>query len=361
MGLQRMVMMLVALLAIAGCNRSTAAPVTHDPFGPPHVRGVAYHGMWSMRDAADRGRILDTIKASGVPWVRMDVAWNTLQPNGPGSYDEAAIADIDQRLAEVSDRGLKTLVMFWWAPPWSSGTTVQSGVPANAQDYASAAAWLVQRWPTQIAAMQVWNEPNLPEFYDNPDPASYARLLAATYPRVKAVRPDLTVVAAAPSGLDLRWYEGLLNAPVQGTFDVLGAHPYPRVGDMSPQECARIADSGCDMDAFISFLDDQGLSEMPVWVTEFGWSTHGDFPGMQLWQRGVTEEEQASYTAGMLAWFSELPQVQAAFVYRDEDFVNSDPHRNGFGILRADGSPKPVYEVLTCATASACGDVAAGR
>jgi hypothetical protein len=310
--------------------------------------------MWASRDAAARAAILDQLAASGIGWVRMDVAWKDLQPDAPGEFDPEGVAELDRRLGEIADRGLKTLVMFWWAPSWSSGTTEQSGIPANPQDYAAVAGWLVERWPSEIAALQVWNEPNLPEFFADQDPAAYARLIAAAYPRVKSVRPDLTVVTAAPSGVDMEWYAGFLDAPVTGTFDAVGAHPYPVTGDLGPQECAGSPESGCDIDRLVSFLDDRGLSETPIWVTEFGWSTHPGFPAMEAWQRGVDEEQQAQYTAAMLALFSRIPQIEAAFIYRDRDFTDSDPHRNGFGILRADNSPKPVYTVLTCPTTEAC-------
>jgi hypothetical protein len=71
-------------------------------------------------------------------------------------------------------------------------------VPGDPQEYARAARWLVGRWPSEIAALQVWNEPNLPEFFADPDPAVYTRLLAAAYSQVKGMRPDVTVVTLHP-------------------------------------------------------------------------------------------------------------------------------------------------------------------
>ena len=355
MGLRRAGLLLACLLIACGCGpTSRTPPATPVAFGPPLIRGVAYHGMWTNRGPAERALILDQIAASGVGWVRMDVAWKDLQPDGPDSFDPQGVAELDVRLKEIRDRGLKTLVMFWWAPAWSSGHSDQSGVPVNPQDYAMAARWLVSRWPSEIAALQVWNEPNLPEFFADQDPTAYARLLSAAYPRVKSVRPDLTVVTAAPSGLDLAWYRGFLGGTAAtAPYDAIGVHPYPTVGDLSVEECDA-PDSGCNIGLFLSMLEGRGLPETPIWVTEFGWSTHTGFRGMQAWQRGVTEEEQAQYTAAMLAAFSSVPQIEAAFIYRDQDFAGADPHWNGFGVLRTDSSTKPVYKVLTCSTFDAC-------
>ena len=142
------------------------------------------------------------------------------------------------------------------------------------------------------------------------------------------------------------------------SFDALGAHPYPVRADASPAQCRLSADSGCDMSWLAGFLARRGESERPIWVTEFGWSVHPNSPDTPGWQRGVTLDEQAAYTAQMLAQFATIRQVEAAFVYRDRDFLDSDIHSNGWGILGYDNRPKPVYDVITCSSASRCRELA---
>lgn len=101
-----------------------------------------------------------------------------------------------------------------------------------------------------------------------------------------------------------------------------------------------------------------GDGTTPVWVTEFGWSTHPNVDGLQPWERGVTERQQSRYTAEMMAYLERLPQVGAAFVYRDRDFTSGNLHQDGFGILREDNTRKPVYDVLTCSPAARCLEMA---
>lgn len=315
--------------------------------------------MWTSRSAEDRAAILDATAAAGIPWVRMDVGWQNLQPTSADSYDPDAVAELDTRLQEIADRGLSALVMFWWAPQWSSGTPDKRGVPADPNDYARAAAWMVQQWPDQISALQVWNEPNLPEFFESTSASAYAELLKATYPLVKQARPDLPVVTAGPANLDPQWYADFYDSDVIGSFDALGAHPYPRVGDLPPSECLLAENTGCNLNWLVDYKAERGDASSPIWVTEFGYSTHDDLPELQPWQRGVTEQEQAQYTAEMMAYFTTIPEVAAAFLYRDRDFDDADAHQNGFGILRLDNSPKPVYAVLTCSPTSRCEELAA--
>ena len=357
----RAVIAVVLALLVTACAGQSGTPRTFEVtpiIGSPQIRGVAYHGMWTSRTDADRAAILDAIAASGVGWVRLDVGWGTLQPDPQGGFTGEGVEQLDTRLREISERGLSTLVMLWWAPAWSSGTEDKRGVPANPQDYATAAAWMVQRWPAQIAALQVWNEPNLPDFFAGQSAADYVQLLRATYPAVKAVRPDLTVVSAAPANLNAAWYEEFFDAGGRGFYDALGAHPYPVVGDLPPDECAYRVDSGCNLDWLVRYKARRGDPDSPIWVTEFGYSVHPDDATLPAWQAGVSEQEQARYTAGMLAYFASISQVAAAFVYRDRDFTDVDVHQNGFGILRADNTAKPVYTVLTCSPATACADLA---
>ena len=358
----RAVIAVFTLLLVAACGPQPGGPHTYavTPIvGSPQIRGVAYHGMWISRSDADRAAILDAIAASGVGWVRLDVGWSTLQPDPQAGFTGVGVEQLDVRLREISERGLSALVMLWWAPAWSSGTDDKRGLPADPKDYAAAAAWMVQRWPEQIAALQVWNEPNLPEFFAGTSALDYARLLKATYPAVKGVRPDLTVVSAAPANLDAAWYEDFFDAGAVGSYDALGAHPYPVVGDLPADQCAVRVDSGCNLDWLVRYKAINGDPNSPIWVTEFGYSVHADDPRLPAWQAGVTEQQQAEYTADMLAYFGSLPSIEAAYVYRDRDFDDVDVHQDGFGILRSDNTTKPVYSVLTCSPATRCAELAA--
>jgi hypothetical protein len=318
------------------------------------IRGIAYHGMWTNRDARQRAQILDSLHNTGINWVRMDVAWASLQPDGPGEFDPAGIAQLDQRVAEISQRGLRALIMFWWGPQWSTGTKDKSGVPSNPDDYADAVAWVAQRYSTEISAIEIWNEPDLTGFFASADPLDYAELLKASYARVKQVAPDMTVVAAAPTYLQSEWYESLYAAGAKGHFDALGAHPYPRIGDRPPKVC-RKADSGCDIASLVSLMSRHGDSNTPIWVTEFGWSTHADRRASASWERGVNLRQQARYTAGMLEYLRSFPQVDAAFTYRDQDFKGHGRHQNNFGLLDRDGQPKPAHLVMACVSPRLCG------
>ena len=62
-------------------------PTFTAPTDSPPIVGVNYHGLWDDMTAQRRGAVLDALAATGASWVRLDVSWSMLQPNGPDSYD----------------------------------------------------------------------------------------------------------------------------------------------------------------------------------------------------------------------------------------------------------------------------------
>ncbi len=85
---------------------------------------------------------------------------------------------------------------------------------------------------------------------------------------------------------------------------------------------------------------------LPLWLTEFGWSTNtGAY--------GVTEAKQAEYLEAAFAKLAEWPYVEVAFWYtfRNVFFRGEDPAdwEANTGVLRVDFSPKPAFAALRAA------------
>lgn len=334
-------------------------PVFSPPMQTLPVQGVVYHGMWNDYTDAQRTQVLDTYADAGVGWVRLDVAWEMIQPS-PDSFDEAGAAKIERRLDEIHARGMKTLLMFWWAPEWSSGSAQKNGIPGDPQDYATAVAWATQRWQDKVAAIEIWNEPDLPEYFASADPADYAELLKAAYPAIKSAAPDITVVAGAPTGVNTDWYRQLYEAGAGGSFDALGVHPYVGQSDQPADACVEQYRRyyPCNLKQLVELMAANGDAATPIWATEYGWSTHDNssYPqGAENWQRGVTLQQQADYILQMQGYLSQFPQVQASFVYRDRDGASDDAQLNNYGLLFRRLDPKPGYYALKCAASGVCG------
>src|SRR4029453_3587532 len=137
-------------------------------------------------------------------------------------------------------------------PDWAGGSPARVS-PADLEDY----AYHVVRYAQgALAYFELFNEQNLQsEWGGPPDPAAYARLMAAAYRGAKRADPAIPVVNGGPAqrtggrggrpgecgggGLgDVEWLAGFLRAGGAGSIDALGVHAY--LGSFDPS-----ADAAC--------------------------------------------------------------------------------------------------------------------
>jgi beta-xylosidase len=338
-----------AATVVALAGTALVTPAAHAATsGDVPAAGVVFHGMWSSYSDAQRAEVLDKMAAAHVGWVRLDVSWAMLQPNGPDSYDAWGVSFIDRVLGMITARGIKPLVMLWMTPDWANGGKGARVAPTNPADYARAAEWAARRWANEVPAWEVWNEPNLDGFFAGADPVAYTKLLRAAYPAFHRGNPDVQVLFGAPSYNDTPWLTKAYAAGAHGSFDVMATHPYMGKADAAPET----ADDGSiwmldHVAAVHDLMTAHGDGNKPVWFTEVGWSTHANWSGVQNWERGVSEATQAEYTVRTLKHVAaKFPYVDKIFFYTDRDDDSGRPHVDNFGMFRRDGSAKPVVAAL---------------
>ena len=333
---------------------------------------MVYQGTWNIMSATQRGQVLDDLARSGVGWVTLDLGWRSLQPTSRGSYSMGDVAEWDRQVTEVRSRGLKVLALFQGAPKWASGTSSKNGRPKDPKAYADAAAWLAKRYngstvsPTlRIDAIQLWNEPNLPDFWAatpaSTRVSSFANLVKVAGPAVRRANPNMKVVAGGLTSVDTKWYsEFVKTSGVIGTYDALGVHPYQSPGDAAPE--AYDASWGQYYMRHLSVLDSLMTSKKDpakIWATEFGWSTHGNTSSTPGYARGVSEAQQSDYLLRSMPVLAATKRVQAAFWYAAVTTSNGsaqyDVQYDNYALLRKDYSRKPAYYALKCAASGVCG------
>jgi polysaccharide biosynthesis protein PslG len=310
----------------------------------PQYRGVQLHSLWWESSEADMQRELDLARQLGANAVRVDVAWGNIEWDGKGRHSNWYVAKLDRFMHGASARGMKVIAALWSTPCWASsapdslkqgcangwwGRGVASYPPQNAGDYGDIARWTTSRYGTKLAALEVWNEPNLENrfFLRSADPAgAYTTLLRAAYSQAKAGNPSVPVLAGALAGTDRSFLAALYARGMRGSYDGLAVHPYadPTWSGLSSFRAVQRA-AGDDA---------------PLWATEFGWST-----STTGW--GVNEAAQANHLRQSIAGLDQLPYVQAASVYnlRDKGTVQASMENN-FGLVRRDFSPKPAYRAV---------------
>ena len=270
--------------------------------------------------------------------------------------------DFVVRAAEHYD--LDLIVRLDGLPAWAAEE-------AAADDYATFAGTVAQRYRGQIKGYIVRNEPNLAREWGGrpPDPAAYTELLRRAYEAIKAADPEATVVSAglAPTNHqdaeamdDRAFLEAMYQAGAGAYFDALGAHPY---GFAYPPDDPRGAHDGLNLARLLDLreiMEAHGDGDKPIWVTELGWTTVGVGEGSWL---TVTPQQQADYLTD--TWRRarrEWPWVQVFTVWNlsqgpRPDGSTSSPQRPveglpptdemaGYSLLDESGEPKPAYHAL---------------
>jgi hypothetical protein len=313
-------------------------------------RGAQVHSLWASETSQQMTQDLDGVKQAGANVVRLDVAWATLDSSGPGQLTAWYSQKLAQFMAGARQRNLKVIAILFTTPCWASSAPASlkqncqgdwwgRGVgwypPTNDQDYAVFVKYMTSTYGSDLAAAEIWNEPDESYYWVSSNPASdYAQLLKAAYPAAKAGNSSVPVIAGAMSGFDADFLADLYQDGIQGSYDGISIHSYC---DTSAPNAADSGGSRYEFEAGLHGLHAMQLvhgDNTSIWVTEFGWQTAGT--PLQL---------QASYTARAYQIMAGMPYVSAGVVYElhdDSGVTTADPETQ-YGLLDQNYNPKPAY------------------
>jgi hypothetical protein len=314
--------------------------------------------LWGDVSLSQMEEQLNIVQSSGASVLRVDVGWSSLQQTDGSEYEGWYLAKLDKLVEGADARGIKLLLTLEGTPCWASSAPesikqgcrgewwsrgVQNYPPNNPESYASALAFLVKRYEQKVYAWEIWNEPNLSEFWNTSEPAvEYVKLVKAAYPAAKAADPETTVVAGAISQSDYEFTAQLFQLGIKGYFDAFSIHAYSE--DASP--------AAARSNPRYSFVD--GVPKIhetmlaygdtaPLWITETGYSTSTTRSG-PAWVDGVSEAEQAQYIAEQAAMVKSWPYVAVTVWYELENESEEASNLNAnYGLLHCNGAPKPAW------------------
>jgi hypothetical protein len=256
---------------------------------------------------------------SGVESLRVAFYWRQAQPypnaaqvppglagrfaTGPGGVP-TDFHQTDHFVRMAAERRLRLLPTVLYAPQWASARpfdpyyyTLPSSDPTPYTNYLLA---LIQRygpsgsfWSSHrrvprrpIREWQIWNEPNIPNFWQElPYPKPYVRLLSAAYRVVHRTDPGARVVLAGLANDSWNALDALYRAGLRGNFDIAAPHPFTH----SLSGVFAIL----RLNRAVMRRNGDGLK--PMYVTELAWSTaKGHIPRSMLAGIEVSKRRQSA-------------------------------------------------------------------
>jgi hypothetical protein len=316
----------------------------------------------------DVDQALEWAKGTGVEWIKQQVEWTNIE-QAPGEYDWW---ELDKIVEKANARGLKLMLGVNHAPGWLRTETLEYGPPHDPAEFGRFMGLLAARYAGQVAAYELWNEPNLRrEWNGEPlDPALFVELVRQGAGAIRAADPNAQIISGGPAvtgindgetAVDDRVYlGGMVAAGIGDWVDGIGVHPY---GFANPPEArwddaTHVAPSHNDHPSFFfrdtledyrAILVEGGLGAIPLWVTEFGWPSIDRLgsPDTTGWEyaRDISEAQQADYvvrgfqTGQALEWTGPmiLWNLNIATIW------GKDRPESAYSLLRPDGTYRPVW------------------
>ena len=329
---------------VAGAaGKATTAPVTTAPAGP--LFGFNDNGVSFGQLTAPVSAQLASQAGAGVSRITFD--WRWAEPTQGvwhlATYDAIYAADLAQ--------GIRPIFILQFAPQWAwaSGTacvqaTQDCRYPPSADHldaWRTVVTKLVQRYP-EMAALEVWNEPNLGAFWQGGiNPTHYTTLLGEAHTAVQAAASSVPVLGGALSNYQDANSSTLMNARsflkamyaagAKGKMDGLSLHPYPDDIDLwrffkTLTEVRSIRDDNDDT--------------VPLWVSEIGVTTVGAGSNYTF-----NENDQALMLKKLQQELSGMKDIEAMLFHTlvDPSIFPATNSERGFGTLHVDLSPKPAF------------------
>jgi len=178
----------------------------------------------NVYDATDAQ--LQQIVDAGFKFVRWDLWWEGTEPK-KGLYDWRVA---DRLMARAKAKGLRVMMLLAYGNPLYTSDTGAPNTPVSRAAYARYAAAAAARYAHQGVIWEIYNEPNLPGWWANPNAADYAALVNATADAIRGVSADEWIIGLTTEMIrsDNRAYlTQVLSTPgVLAKLDGVGIHPY---------------------------------------------------------------------------------------------------------------------------------------
>ena len=296
----------------------------------------------------DPEQYLGEIKAVGFTWVKQQVRWGDMAAR-PGQIDWSCL---DRLMTATRKHKLNVLLSVTTAPAHLRAAHDTLGFPDQPEDFGYFVYALLRRYPKQVQAIELWNEPNIDaESKDGVSALRYLAFLTMGFGIVKYVDPSILVISAAPAPVqtsqgvnviaDHDFLAKLFEYDALSRLDCIGAH----ANGPEPSGNIEIVSAG---------YFDLAEQTRSVCLTEFGMalaSADGHLPKNFAWAMPHTEAQQAETLAAGVRWARDTGYVRLVIVWNWNYFTPNPDDANAPYALNRLGWRSPALDALRAALA----------
>ncbi len=315
--------------------------LTANPKMGVHTRLTDEVEPWKIK------RTLQMVREMGAPWIVEYFPWAYLEPL-PGFFDWS---HSDLVIEHARRQGLTIIARLGLTPEWARPADSASSflAPEDYPDFGDFVQAFVARYGDRVAAIIIWNEPNLAlEWGFQPlNPAGYTGLLTIAYRRAKEANPQVAVLGGAlaptlaPPGddqamNDLIYLEKMLDAGAGQVMDGLAVHAYGWVFPADdPPDPAVINFRRTEL--VHQLLVERGQAHLPIYITEGGWNDH------PRWTRAVKPAQRIENTLRAYELVKSWPWAKMMAVWAFRYPRPARTYQDYFTLVTPEFDPKPIY------------------
>lgn len=364
--------MILAVCAMAAMVTLAACPVGAGAKPKQPARGASIAGFFGTNGfetpSIDEYR---RMAAGGISSIRMVFFPGFVSPR-PGTSDWRSY---DQVVGDAARGGISIDPTLFGLPSWMTPNpaTLPLQNPGQVQFWLSFVRAAAQRYgldgsfwaqhpelpPHPMRSWEVWNEPNINEYAGQQTTVTareYARLLRVTRSGLDAANPADRIVVGGlyrrprpGHGIRMTRFLDRLYKLKRGRslFDAVAIHPYAA----RPKQILGVSRS------VRRVMDANRDPNKPIWITEVGWTTGGNYWAQSLYRATLAEQAaRVGRVARLLLANRRALRLRRVDWMTWRDYSGGDHFwSNYMGLFTADGQPKPAWAAFTRVTGGYAG------
>jgi hypothetical protein len=166
--------------------------------------------------------------------------WSTLRSSGRLNYlgapdDPRRWEKVDRIFHQQEDVNPRLEVIIEGTPPWAAispqrlaeGEKVGRSrtVPPDNNKYATIVEQFIERYGQSIDAYEIWNEPNIQQFWRG-TPEEFAAMYLRVAALVRKLDPSARIIAPGMAGVNPSFLQCMVDSGAMAMADLIAIHPY---------------------------------------------------------------------------------------------------------------------------------------